>query len=93
MSGNSFSFFFGGSYPRPKGRELATAYLSLIVNICLSNPVSISVSDVDTGYAPYIALYTGIAPVRGCAQGLLPSGGREGGGFTSYITTYHLFLP
>ena len=30
------TFAFGGSYPRPKGRKLATAYLSIIMILFLA---------------------------------------------------------
>ena len=62
--------------------------LSLIVNTCVSNPVSFSVSNVDTDCTPYIVIYTDIAPVQGCALRAEPSGRREGGGFSLYITHY-----
>lgn len=62
--------------------------VSLIVNTCVTNPVSFSVSDVDTGCTPYIAIYTDIAPVRGCALRAVPSARGRGGGFSLYITHY-----
>lgn len=62
--------------------------LPLIVNTCVTNPVSFSVSDVDTGCTPYISIYTDTAPVQGCALRAEPPARGRGGGFSLYITHY-----